>query len=212
MKNYKQFCKHFGLNMDTGVAKSAYKEYTEVHLGNSGQCEPIDWSTTKAIKEEKNPMARNVDIWGNVVAPVATVEVQTKSNNSEREYLLERLSELKREKIDAAWTAANKPRQPHTWDQLVAAITGNKFTLDQKRLDVAKEDFGDEWANHYNMFAFVKWTDYTGFDSKTFEATKKAINVEHVKAKDTISVMDPTAGLAALQAFDAFTYTAPATA
>jgi hypothetical protein len=193
--------------MNTGVAQTAWKEYTELHLGNTGKADPIDWSVTKeAIQEEKNPMARPDFNYG---LPVATIQVDTKPTNPEREYLLERLCQLKLEKRSAAHVAADKPNQPASFDALVKAITSNAYTVDQKRIDEIKQEYGENYTRYTNILFGVKWNDYTGFDHKGYDAAIKAISAEYQKARDIISVKDPIAGLDALNAFEAWNYTAP---
>lgn len=85
---------------------------------------------------------------------------------------------------------------PKTFADLVTAITDGKYTA-----PVGERD-------GYNLFNGVKWGDQAGYTLAV-----AAMKVEKKIATDTIMVKDPaTDGLAAMQAFQAWTYTAPTTA
>lgn len=85
---------------------------------------------------------------------------------------------------------------PQTFADLVTAITDGKYTAPT---DVSKR---------YGIFDGVKWGDQAGY-----ALAIAAMKVQKKIATDTVMVKDPaTDGLAALQAFEAWTYTAPTTA
>lgn len=86
-------------------------------------------------------------------------------------------------------------KTPSTFADLVTAIKNGTYTD-----NTATE------GKRYNLFDGVKWGDQAGY-----EAAVKAMKSARQIALDTITVKDPaTDGLAAMQTFEAWTYTAPA--
>lgn len=105
-------------------------------------------------------------------------------------YLKNRIDEMSCDFKDAL-IKQFKIGEPRTFADLVAAITGGNYTAP------------DATKKTYSPFDGVKWGDQVGYD-----AAYKSLKTAKQAAVDTIMVKDPaTDGLAAMQAFEAWTYT-----
>lgn len=191
--------------------------YPFIKLGNIAD-EPKKKKIIFGKKEEgTNPMYSNTCV---SPAAVATIHTAESPETSQREYLFNRAkyvnSRIERD-IRTAFNYYDPKDKPQTYKQLIDAIKNDKFTLDEtltKRVDRATsedEDDEDYFDNffHYTPFTGIKFTDFPGFDAKGYEAAKEALYKEYTKLQDTIKIMDPKDGLAALQKFEGWTYTKP---
>lgn len=124
-----------------------------------------------------------------------------------RKYLNNRLYESKYVKRDELVKQFNihKPSVPTNYKQLIDAITGGQYTLDTKRTAVIDAGIADG-DYIYNAFDGIKWTFPGMPDLAGYSTAEKAMEKAYTTAKDTVNTGDAVAGLAALQAFEAFVY------
>lgn len=129
-----------------------------------------------------------------------------------RKYLNNRLYESKYVKRNELVKQFNidASAQPGNYKQLIDAIKNGNYTLNTKRTAVIDAVIA-EGDNYYGSpFDGITWT-YLGLpDFAGYSTAEKAMEKAYTTAKDTINTGDAVAGLAALQAFEAFVYTAPA--
>lgn len=107
------------------------------------------------------------------------------------------------------------PERPRTFAEMVEAIKGGKYTIDQKkidqRIDYLAEDYGHDIDdpdfdrvqfadNHLPMYFGVTFTDLPQPDRKGFDAALKAWERAKQETKEDIMVLDPADGLKALRA------------
>jgi len=171
-----------------------------------------------------NPMAyNNSPTTANVSMTVAATAPKS-DTQTQREYLLSRLDGLK-SRYDSVppklcvtlrelfnLDAPGFPRKPQ---DLIDAITKGKFTLDQKRIDKinARQEEYDEDESGYDawddefVLGFFKFTDLPKADRKGFDAAIASWESAAQATRDTIMTGDAAAGLAALQALEAWTPT-----
>lgn len=95
--------------------------------------------------------------------------------------------------------------QPNNYKQLIDAIKNDNYTLNAKRtaqIDPVIAD-GDYYGSPFDG---ITWT-YPGLpDFVGYTAAEKALEKAATVAKDTVNTGDAAAGLAALQAFEAWTF------
>jgi hypothetical protein len=171
---------------------------------------PVKCKVGCEIKQEgKTPMRYNeTNAYASVSAPKSDIAVQ-------REYLLARLNDAwypKERQLEQFFNlyADNTPK---TYKDMIDAIKNGKYTIDkkiEKNLETHLEDteddeFGGElyWGPLYGII----W-DGPKIDRDGYNKAREAARVEKTKANDIIMTGDGTAGLAALQAFEAWMPTA----
>lgn len=123
-----------------------------------------------------------------------------------RKYLNSRIFDAAYEKRDALVVQfnLNKPNGPNNYKQLIDAIKNGEYTLDTKctaQIDSAIAD-GDYYGAPFDG---IKWTFPGQPDRIGYSAAEKALEKARTTAKDIINTGDSAAGLAALQAFEAWT-------
>ena len=160
-----------------------------------------DSPCVKIKKEGKTPMRYNDNYaHASVTAPKSDAAVQ-------REYLLERLDSAYYPKVSSFETLFNLyvDNSPKTYKQLIDAIKNGKYTIDpkvEKRLAAAEEENGARYW--HSMIQGIIW-DGPQPDQKGYEKALEDLRLESTKARDIIMTGDAAAGLAALQAFEAWT-------
>lgn len=167
----------------------------------------------KYQEEGKTPMRYN----DNYASASATVAAQPSDTSVTRDYLLKRLASAdypKNRKIIELFNL-DVDNSPKTYQQLIDAIKNGTYTLDPKRtakVDEAVADHEKQDCEYYgSVFDGIIWGGPQP-DKKGYTAAKEEQNKQYTAAKDTIMVGDAAAGLAALQAFEAWTPTATTTA
>lgn len=137
------------------------------------------------------------------------------NTNSERDYLARRLETAKWNKAYADVFNINAPLVPSTYKSLIDAIQNNKFTLDTKltnRVDevIAELDEDDRNTsyNGYGPLYGIVFTDLPKADVKGYEAANKENGRQFTMARDIVMTQDSTAGLKALQDYEAWMPTA----
>jgi hypothetical protein len=150
-------------------------------------------------QEGKTPMRYNeTNAYASVSAPKSDISTQ-------REYLLNRLENAFYSKDSELEKFFNLhiDNSPKNFQELIDAIKGGKYTIDKKAqqaLDNAKED-DEQWYSG-PLYGFV-WeglqADYDGY-----HAARDAKKKQKTVATDVIMTGDAAAGLAALQAFEAW--------
>jgi len=179
----------------------------------------LPWKKPKADRpkeEGNNPMNTNLNLTVDASAP-ARAETQV-----QRDYLLQQFRERYegwRNDMESKLQKLFKlyaPTKPQSAADLVAAITAGKFTIDQKKIDLAVsrgEYYADEegetfdakaYAADLGTFFAMTFTDYPEPDRKGYEAAIEAWNKAKRDTKDLIMVSSPTDGLAAMKALDAW--------
>ncbi len=169
-------------------------------------------------KEGNNPMNTNTNL-------NLTVDASASGNTEtrqQRDYLLSQFRERfdgwrndKREELAKLFKIYG-PTKPQSAADLVAAIKADKFTIDQKKIDVwlAKqqyyaEDEGDEFdavkaLQDNGTFFAMTFTDFPEPDHKAFNAALTAWEKAKQATKDLIMVSTPIDGLAAMNALTAW--------
>lgn len=101
--------------------------------------------------------------------------------------------------------------QPETYQQLIDAIKGDKFTLDPKKVQRLKDiedgldGEGPDLSDYgYGPFYAMVFTDLPKTDKKGYGAAHKEYDKLKIATKDTIMVASPADGLKALQALEAW--------
>lgn len=158
-------------------------------------------------KEGKTPMKNYNDSYA--CASVSTAKSDTAVT---RDYLLNRLDKAsypKRQDFEKLFNLG-VDNQPNTFVKLIEAIKGGKYTVDPKveKTLAASEANGERWYG--GAFHGIIWDgpkeDYEGYGKAVEE-----MNNLQVKTRDQIMVKDGEAGLAALEAFEAWTPTVATT-
>lgn len=103
----------------------------------------------------------------------------------------------------------NADPTPKSYKELIAAITGGKYTLDAKRvkkIDAALEDNRNIWCGPFDGIVFEgDKPDRDGYTNAITELQKRS-----QAARDTIATLTPDLGLKALQDLEAWTPVGPA--
>lgn len=130
-----------------------------------------------------------------------------------RDYLLSRLSNYdswhspKLRELNELFKL-NEEGLPKTYQQLIDAIKGDKFTLDAKkikRLEARAEDDDMDLEDYgYGPFYAVIFTDLPKADRKGYELAITEFNKLIRATKDIIMTSTPADGLKALQALEAW--------
>lgn len=130
-----------------------------------------------------------------------------------RKYLNQRASETfyKKEQDLSDQFNIRKPERPQTYKDLIDAIKNGNYELDTKK--TARIDGYVEEEGYYfgSMLDGIVWKLPDGPDRDGFDAAYKVAKAALTAAKDVINTQDSSAGLKALQDFEAWTYTAPTT-
>lgn len=151
-------------------------------------------------EEGKTPMRYN----DNYATASATVASQPSDTAVQRDYLLSRLFNAAYPKDQELEKLYNLyvDNIPKTYADMIAIIKAGTYTIDSKTEKLlAAVDEDDPWF--YGPMAGIIWPgpkfDRPGYDAARIEQKK-----QYQTAKDTIMVSDAAAGLAALQAFEAW--------
>lgn len=145
--------------------------------------------------------------------PEKTVEKETAMTYEQntRDYLLRRLDTVH-------YALARKlPGQfnlyvnntPKTYKELIDAIKGGKYKLDEKRIARLEDCDDDDHCYSDGAFDGIIW-DGPQPDTIGYKAAVKALDAAAVDAKDIIMTSDPKEGAAALKALGAWTPTGAA--
>lgn len=146
----------------------------------------------------------------NNVASVTVAERPSEASE-QRRHLLKRLQDTANNKmydgqLDVFFNI-NSAGVPDTYQQMIDAIKGGKFTLDPKKtkkVDEAAEE-QDTWSlRDYGPFYGIVFTDFPGPDFGGREAARKKISDKYQEVKDNIIILSPADGLAALREFEAW--------
>lgn len=124
----------------------------------------------------------------------------------QREYLLSRLSEsLHTKDRDAHSTFhLNDDAKPSDGEELVNRIKSGKFVLDLDVIKAAKD--GEVFYNHIGSLLGISWRDpAVPADKDGYTAFEKKLNKSFQDTRDTINIVSPADGLAALKAFESST-------
>lgn len=142
-------------------------------------------------------------------------EGKTQMNtNTERDYLARRVETVYYE-LEAGLAKQfhlHGNTNPPTYKQMIDWVKNDKFTLDVKI--TAKIDAIEADEPYYGSFLDgIVWNG-AGFsaDREGYNVARKVLVTARTTARDIVMTQDATAGLAALNAFEAWTYTAPAVA
>lgn len=131
------------------------------------------------------------------------------NTNSERDYLASRLENAKYSKNFRSMFNLDAHQTPTNYKDLIAAIQGGKFTLDTKRTDRIDESVAEyaeagETYHGYGPLYGIIFTDLPKADGKGFAAASSENNKQFQTARDIIMTQDATAGLKALQDYEAW--------
>lgn len=165
------------------------------------------WCEEPTKQEGNKPMAtRFNEVYANAVIAAPTSDTAT-----QRDYLLSRLSNAAYPKYNELDKLFHRfvDNTPKTYKDLIDAIKNDKFTIDAKiakRVDAAADAERDEDECNYNYrgpFYGIVWAG-DQFDDKAWLAARNESEKQQRAAKDIIMTGDAAAGLAALQAFEAW--------
>lgn len=159
-------------------------------------------------KEGKTPMKNYNDSYA--CASVSTAKSDTAVT---RDYLLNRLENARYPKERGFTDTFNLyvDNFPKTYKELIDVIKNGKYTIDskiEKQLAAVEADPSDSW--YAGAFAGFIW-DGPKADRPGYDQAVKDLKDRQIKARDTIMVKDADAGLAALEAFEAWTPTVATT-
>lgn len=150
-------------------------------------------------QEGKTPMRYN----DNYASASASVQAPQSDIAIQRDYLLSRLAKAKYPKEVELEKTFNLyvDNTPTNYQELIAAIKGGTYTIDPKIAAKFAAD-PDDYRYSGSMYGIV-W-DGPQPDRKGYDAALAALALQQVAARDTIMVSEVAAGLAALQAFEAW--------
>lgn len=198
-----------------------YKNYVLAHTEQCGtECPDYPVPPCYIHANEEKPMRDDftVKTSANVIniSPAATAAVESRTDlQDQREYLLSRhrdvydslhYGKIRQNMRDAF--RIDLDNTPKTAKDLVEGIKSGKYTVDATKQAIQDIDMKGQYYDNDPLYA-MNWggldPDRLGYDTAlaSFKEKLKA-------AKDTIMIGDPTAGLAALQALEA--WSPPATA
>lgn len=185
----------------------------------------LQWHSPVLQQEEgNNPMlatkAQAVSVQpmnGALAISVSSTGMAKSDEMTQREYLLFELSSMTRyewqdDTVKRLGEMFNLdvPTAPKTSKELLAAITANRYTVDQKKVDrqaafYAAEEDDDLWEEDIrNRYFGITFTDLPVADRKGYEAAmveyRKAVKATQRK----IQIGSPADGLAALIALEGF--------
>lgn len=215
------------------VSKSNYKRYMEHYMKNEFEASPCKtepaslvctkgcapaptpcnpWTTQyydEPQQKGNNPMNTNTMTAMNITIP--------KSDDMQmRDYLIREFSEEFDSYRDHTDTKLRKmfyittPTKPSTFQGLVDAIKGGKYTVDQKAMTTARvrydeyivdgdipsdQTFEEFMSDHYGLYYGVTFTDFPKPDNKGFKAAMKQWEDAKRDAKTKLMIMPPTEGL-----------------
>jgi len=180
--------------------------------------------TSPATKTQGiNPMAYNNSPTTATTAVSINATTQKSDLQIQREYVLSRLDDMKgrwdvfpealREKMRKHFRLFSDG-QPSKPQDLIDAIKGGKFTLDEKRIKrlEAQAEFGDDFGEEdydpfsgYDLLGFFTFTDFPKPDRVGFNEAEQAYLADWQKVKDQIMTGDPTEAMKAVQALSDWT-------
>lgn len=131
-----------------------------------------------------------------------------------RKYLNQRASETfyTKERDLSKQFKLDKKDRPQTYKDLIDAIKNGNYELDTKKTTSIDGYVDDEGYYFGSMLDGIVWKLPDGPDRDGFDAAYKAAKAALTAAKDVINTQDSAAGLKALQDFEAWTYSPPASA
>lgn len=170
------------------------------------------------IKQEGTTPMRYTD---NSAIATASVATQPTDASVTRDYLLTRLAKADYPKYREFRKLFNLyvDNTPKTYKEMIDIIKSGTYTLDEKitkRVDAAQADFdeveGDEDLNFVSPWGPLYGIVWPGpkSDQKGYDAAVKENGTRYTAAKDAIMVGTAAEGLAAIQAFEAWTPTVTA--
>jgi hypothetical protein len=166
-----------------------------------------DWYTEEPVKKEgKTPMRYNeTNAYASVSAPKSDIAIQ-------RDFLLSQLADAwyPKERELEKFFNLYVDNTPKTYKEMIEAIKNGKYTIDPKAAKQIEADEDDEddfrcWGPLFGIVWDGPQPDREGYTKARAEACKQKIAAER-----TIMTADGTAGLAALQAFEAWLPTSEA--
>lgn len=182
------------------------------------------WPASATKQPGIKPMAYNNS--PTTAAVSLSVETTKSESQTQREYILSRLEGLKsrwdvfpdelRQKMRKLFNldARTYPAKPQ---DLVAAITAGKFTLDQKKIDKVNAMQAEYEASHsedvdpdyywddYSTLGFITFTDLPKADRKGYDAAMTAYTDDWQKVKDLTMTGNIADAMAAVQALENWT-------
>ena len=170
---------------------------------------PVD-DTYCCKQEGKTPMRYN----DNYASASASVQAQPSDTAVQRDFLLSELAKADYPKDTELRKLYNLyvDNTPKTYKDLIAIIQAGTYTIDPKvakQLENTQEEAEDDFAPNWGPIHGIIWpgpvADYDGYKAAGTEKSK-----QYAVAKRVIMTDDAKAGLAAIQAFEAWLPT-PAT-
>jgi hypothetical protein len=158
---------------------------------------PTKWGHKKkdtTMSRYDNP---NIDISIDTEAPTSDIQ-------RTRDYLNDRVSSIfwkKDDELRRQFGLIDDDR-PETVTDLLARIAAGKFTISEDKKD----------SVDYDPIRFIKWRDPSvKEDQAGYRLAHAASEKQSTAIRDAIAVLDPKDALAAVQAYEAWTYKAPVT-
>lgn len=182
------------------------------------------WQVQYYNKEQgNNPMKTEY------TTATATITTAPSEVSTQRNYLFDRLNAQTFSYRDPKYKELKKlfnidaPESPQNGADMIAAIQGGKFTVDDKKFARAAKARADSEDCHgydedgeyiFTMWYGVTFTDLPKADRKGYDAAVSAYQAQIETVRDTIMIGTPAEGLAALTALKLWTptQTAPTTA
>lgn len=197
--------KMIGMNLDTGAVLKCNvvgNEYSENNFSLdccttlTPAAVPCMNKETPCSKKKENTMEYDFDC----------EEYCSSTEQSQRRYLNHRLDQAafqKRSEFDKTF-CMNDDDPPASPKEMMERIAAGKFTIDQ-----IKDDEGNllnKFPHYTTASRALNWRDPAKpADQKGYDAALNKMYAERTKTLDTISVMPPADGLAALRAFESST-------
>lgn len=189
--------------------------YDQRDITNYIELAPLSTSTVPAQIEEmfcvrettkgNNPMSRYNEVYANASVTSAKSDAAV-----QRDYLTARLEGAIYPKYNELDKLFNRfvDNEPKTYKDLIAAIKDGKYTIDKKiaaRIEEREDDNDDEamYFDSRGPFYGIVW-DGPVFDQKAWSVARGDAEAQQRAAKDIVMTGDAAAGLAALQAFEAW--------
>lgn len=132
--------------------------------------------------------------YNNATAVIAAAPSETVK---QRDYLEARLYDIvdtKRDEMQTFFKIDPVPT-PKTLREAIEKLKSGDFTVDDDRLDRKQ-------YHVYDLFCDIRWTKEKA-DRSGYEAALEKMYAARTKVMDSISILDPKEGLAALEAFEA---------
>jgi hypothetical protein len=166
-------------------------------------CPPMNWEGYAVKEEGTTPMRYN----DNYASASATVQAPKSDIAVQRDYLLSQLTTAFHPKEREFQTTFNLyvDNTPKTYIDMIAAIKDGKYTIDpkaEKRVADWEED-EEDGPSYFGPLYGIVW-DGPVADRKGYDQAVKDLRKQKTEAERIIVTGDAAAGLAALQAFEAW--------